>query len=257
MLVFLSTRSVLESADNAMRQKPRPSIVSAVCSPPPRSSIHRISTDSKSPPKSEADRKPEKRSHEATTLSHSRKVVQGPTSLSMKVTVSAAAAKASKVAEKSSHDWSESRSQKDPSRRGEGDSRRPVEKVRSESTRREEEPRPSKKAEKGRDASTSSASKFKDEATTRRSASVRDRKASVFMDEDKFEPDYNESGSSDYEESRAAPAAAAASASQAERSRRHSSSSENEEVKASKQKKRHKKQKKHKKHKSKSHKDDK
>lgn len=169
-----------------------------------------------------------------------------------------------KVAEKSSHgvekrERSESRkesSRKDPSLRGEGDSRRSIEKIRSESTgtRREEgEPRPSRKAEKGRDAAPSSiaGSKFKDEVS-RRGASVRDRKASVFMDEDKFEPDYNESGSSDYEEPRA-PATVV----QAERSRRHESSSESEEVKASKQKKRHKKQKKHKKHKNKSHKDDK
>lgn len=265
-----SFRSVLESAENAVRHKPRSSVVTSVCSPPlPRSSIRRISAHSESSQQAKKSVKEKKAikddKYQDVSSCQGRKVVQGPSSLSMKVTVSSNAkdSKEGKKGEKSSRAAEKYATPPSPvnvrevKRSISGDSRRNKDRDRVERSgmHREDDGKFSRKEshESSMGGNTSVSSAKKDEPSKKVSG-IRDRKASVFVDEDKFEPDYNESGSSDYEGS-VQTADKGYHNSQSD-SRRHESSSEAEGVKA-KQKKKHKKHKKLKKHKTKSRKEDK
>lgn len=272
-----SFRSVLESAENAVRHKPRSSVVSSVCSPPlPRSSIRRISISAHSessqqarkPVKAKKAGKDNKHQDVSSSLYQGRKVVQGPSSLSMKVTVSSNAKdgregkkgeKSSRAAEKYATPPSPVNVREVKRSISSGDGRRnnkDRDRVERSSTLREDDGKFSRKESHGSGTGGNpSASSSKKDEPSKKAGGVRDRKASVFVDEDKFEPDYNESGSSDYEGSVQAADKGNYHNSQSD-SRRQESSSEAEGVKA-KQKKRHKKHKKLKKHKAKSRKEDK
>lgn len=268
-------RSVLESAENAVRHKPRSSVVSSVCSPPlPRSSIRRISISTHSE-SSQQPRKPVKEKkaskddkYQDVSSYQGRKVVQGPSSLSMKVTVSSNAkdGKEGKKGEKSSRAAEKYATPPSPVNVREvvkrsvsgGDGRRNKDRDRVERSgaHREDDGKFStrKESHESGAAGNPSASSAKKDEPSKKAGGVRDRKASVFVDEDKFEPDYNESGSSDYEGS--VQAADKGHRNSQSDGRRQESSSEAEGAKA-KQKKKHRKHKKLKKHKTKSRKEDK